>query len=240
MIDPATADCLKRIAERASDVAHAYDPAFRPQSMDVARRDGPESMKDGDPLSLAAPPGAYFVVRGRDGKELLTQDGGFQFIGGTLRTREGYPVLGFTAKRPTLGAISADPVDVALKRASDARVDKAGFVSCKLSAIDPNTGAVKTMRSIVGRVALVTLPAGTQLIRVDGSHARAPAGVASRIGAPGEAGLGGLEPYRRQLGAVDLAAGLDRLREAYLEFEALQAAHKTTADVDKAAMDLLK
>jgi flagellar basal body rod protein FlgG len=189
---------------------------------------------------LAAPPGAYFVVSGRDGKELLTQDGGFQFVCGALRTREGYPVLGFTAKRSTLGAISADPVDVALKRASDARVDKAGFVSCKLSAIDPSTGAVKTTRSIVGRVALATLPAGTQPIRVDGSHARPPEGVASHIGAPGEAGLGGLEPYRRELGAVDLAAGLDHLREAYLEFEALQAAHKTTADVDKAAMDLLK
>jgi hypothetical protein len=45
---------------------------------------------------------------------------------------------------------------------------------------------------------------------------------------------------RRDAGAIDIDLGLQRLDDAYLAFEAIAAAQKARAGVDKAALDLVK
>jgi hypothetical protein len=240
VIDPTSIDALNRIARRADDVMHAYDPAFRPQSPDVARSQGPALVSEADPLSVAPPRGTYFLVKQKSGETVMTLDGGFRFVDGTLQTRDGATVLGFSGTGRSPEPLRAATIDVALKRVGEPRIDGAGFVSCRLSSIDPVTGAARSRRAVVGRVALAALPAGSEPQRLDGAHLRPPKGVRIRLGVPGTGEFGVLATHVRQLGGVDMEAGLDRLREAYMEFEALEAAHRSTATIEKAAMDLLK
>jgi flagellar basal body rod protein FlgG len=239
VIDPASSDTLREIARRFDDVVHAYDPAFRPQDADVIRRDGPAVVRDASPLSVAPPRGAYFLVR-RDGQDALTQAGSFRFVGGELQTRDGADVLGFSGSGRTPHALRADPIDVALQRVTDAQIGADGSVTCRLSSLDPVTGRTRTRRVTLGRIALAALPAGTQPPHAAGALVRPAPGTRVRVGIPGAAGFGVLATHVRELGAVDLEASLDRLREAYARFEALQAAHRSSADVEKTTMDLLK
>ncbi len=240
MIDPSSSDALARIARRADDVMHAYDPAFAPRASDVARAQGPAVVPEVDPLAVAPPHGSYFLVKQKDGQTVMTLDGGFRFADGSLQTRDGAAVLGFSGTERTPSPLRADRLDVALKRAGEPRIDAGGFVSCRLSSVDPTTGAARSRRVVIGRVALATLPAGTQPKRLDGAHLRPPPGVRIHLGVPAGGDFGALATHVRQLGGVDVQAGLDRLREAYMEFEALEAAHRSAADAEKATMDLLK
>ena len=119
MIDAATMAGLARIAARERDVAHAYEPGFVSESDDVAT--APRAIRSADPLSVAAPPGAYFVTPGSAGAVRFTRDGTFGVVDGLLCGADGRPVLGFAlGNRGTLAPLRVDAYDRALGRASGA------------------------------------------------------------------------------------------------------------------------
>jgi hypothetical protein len=239
MIDPTSAAALREIAQRYDDVLHAYDPAFRPHDAAIALRAGAPLVPDAGPLSVAPPRGAYVLVR-RQGHDALTQAGDFRFVDGELQTRDGASVLGFSGTERTPRPLRADAIEVALRRVGDPRIDRSGAVTCALSSVDPVSGRTRTRRVTLGRIALAALPAGTQPARVDGAYVRPPAGTNARVGVAGAGGFGEFATHVRQLSAIDLSAGLDRLREAYARFDALEAAHRSNETAEKTAMDLLK
>jgi hypothetical protein len=239
MISAATSDALERIATRASDVLSAYTSGFEPQRSDAAS-DAVHYERSLDPLSVVAPERNYFLVE-RGGATRFTRDGTFTFADGTLRTRDGAAVLGLVqdeggAPRP----LEIDPIDRALGRAGAERVEADGSVSYARTTIDPRSGERRVERVTVGRVALARFPAGTQALRVDGTHVDAPRGVAPLVGAPSDGNFGPLRTCARDAGRLDLLAGLQRLQEAYLSFEALRAAQHARGGLERTTLDLVK
>ena len=65
MIEPVIAADLSRIAASERDVRGAFQPGFEPESNVVARP--PKVARTQDPLSVAAPEGAYFLTADRTG-----------------------------------------------------------------------------------------------------------------------------------------------------------------------------
>ncbi len=239
MIDPAISAGLGRIAERERDVLHAFDPGFVPERDDVART--PQVVPNADPLGVVVPQGAYVVTPDAAGRLTYSRDGAFTFDGGELRARDGRPVLGFAVgNRTKLVPLRADPYDVALGRVAHARVEADGTFGYERTSVDPRTGDRRAERVAVGRVALGRFPAGSQPERLDGSHVAPPPGARPQIGVPGDGGFAPFATFARDLGRVNAIAGLDKLREAYVAFEALRAANHTRGAVEKTTMDLVK
>jgi hypothetical protein len=239
MISAATSDALERIATRASDVLSAYASGFEPQRADVAAN-APSLERSQDPLSVVAPERTYFLVE-RDGALRYTRDGAFTFDDGTLRAHDGAAVLGVRAgERAAPHPLEIDPIDRALGRVCDERVESDGAVSYARTTIDPRSGERRVERVAVGRVALARFPAGTQAARLDATHLDAPRGVVPFVGHPSDGAFGPLRTYARDTGRLDLLAGLQRLQEAYLSFEALRAAQNARGGLDKTTLDLVK
>jgi flagellar basal body rod protein FlgG len=241
VIDGNLADALARVADRANDVLHAYAPGFVPRLHDAegARQ---ARLSDASALSTVAPEGALFVVAGPHGEARFTRDGAFRFERGALRTSDGKLVLG----RPTgahagpLIPLRVDERDAALGRARDPRIDATGVLSCELASIDPRSGARHVERVAIGRVALARFPAASLLARADDGSVAAPPGSAPHLGAPGDGAFASLATHARELGRVDVEAGLARLQEAYLSLEAMQSAYRARMEAEKGATDLLK
>lgn len=239
MIDPAVSAGLGRIAERERDVLHAYDPGFVPERADVARP--PQIVPNADPLGVVLPQGAYAISPDPNGRLTYSRDGAFTLRDGELRASDGRPVLGFAVgDRTKLVPLRADPYDAALGRSSNARVEADGTFAYDRTTIDPRTGDRRHERVAVGRIALGRFPAGTSPERLDGGHVAPPAGVRAHIGTPGDGSFAALATFSRDLGRVNIVAGLEKLREAYVAFEALRAANHTRGNVEKTTMDLVK
>jgi flagellar basal body rod protein FlgG len=239
MIDAATMAGLARIAARERDVAHAYEPGFVPESDDVAA--APRAIRSADPLSVAAPAGAYFVTPGSAGAVRFTRDGTFGVIEGLLCGPDGRPVLGFAlGSRGALAPLRIDAYDRALGRASGARIGADGTFSYLRTAIDPRTGERRSERIAVGKLGLARFPAGTQPLRLDATHVAAPAGVKAQVGAPADGAFAPLITGARDLGNVDIVAGLKKMREAYDTFEAMRAVQRARGSDEKTTMDLVK
>ncbi len=238
MIEPNVAGAFARIDARRRDALGAFEAGFEPENADVAGRPGTQPSRD--PLSVAAPEGTYLVVGGSG--TTFTRDGALTIANGELRfAADGRPVLGFAlGDGRTVTPLRVDPYDAALGRVVDARVDADGTLGYTRTAIDPRSGERRTERVAVGRVALARFPAGTQPERVDATHVRAPAGVPATIGLPTGAGFAPLTTHARDLGRVDVIAGLERMREAYDDLAALRAATHARGSVDRTTMDLLK
>jgi flagellar basal body rod protein FlgG len=241
MISPATADALSRIAARAQDVMRAYTPGGFAASADVnTARPAAYAV---DPLSVAAPPQAYFVTQSPTGVRTYTRDGGFTLDGGALRTAEGLAVLGYPAgdARGTLPVPLTLPAgDAALGRCTNVRIESDGTLSYSRTAIDPRTTERSVERVTAGKIALARFPAGTQPIRLDERHVGAPQGIAAHLGTPADGTFAGLATYARDTGAVDIDTSLDKLSEAYRAFSALAAVNRARGGADQTAMDLLK
>jgi hypothetical protein len=238
MMPQAIADALGRIEQQAQDVFGGFEPGFEPADART-KRHGAASAPSLDPLSVVAPDGSYFVSENGSGLG-FSRDGSFAFDDGTLRARDGAPVLGYGADAKKPSPLRADPLDVALGRVANPRIARDGTLSYERSSLDPRTGERRFERVAVGRIALARFPAGTQPVRRDAVHVVAPRGVAASLGRAGESGSGFLTPFARDLGGVDMAAGLDRLQEAYLAFEALRTAGLARAGLERGAMDLVK
>lgn len=226
MIDPALSGALDRIAQRAADVQAAFTPGASPRFSDVAT-DAPQ------PLT-------YFIVRDENGRTLYTRDNRFTFRNGVLSDASGRAVIGFPASASASAPLKADPVDASLGRAIDPHVEPDGTLAYDRVAIDPRSGARETERIVVGRVALARFPAASAPVVVDANHAAAPPGVVPHVGVPGDGNFAMLEPARRSESRIDFDRSLERLEEAYVAFDALQAAHKARGSTGKTAMDLVK
>ncbi len=242
MISPAAAAALERIQARANDVLQAYTSGGSAAFGDVnLNARAPEHTQD--PLSVAAPNGAYFAVRTTHGATAYTRDGGFAIVNGTLTGSDGSAVLGYRAGDQP-GAVPRPIVlpraDVALGRCADVRVESDGTVSYTRSSIDPRTQERRVERVVAGRVALARFPAGTAPVRLDATHVAAPAGIPPHLGTPADGTFAGLATYARDTGSVDIDVSLQKLADAYIAFSALHAAQRAHGEVSKTAMDLVK
>jgi hypothetical protein len=229
---------LARIDSRRRDVDHANVAGFVPESSDVA---GPTRVvARRDPLAVVAPEGTYFVTAGAAGTVAYGRDGEFALDAGRLCSHNGAPVLGYGAGSRALAPLRVDPHDGALGGVTRARIEPDGTFAYDRVAIDPRGGERRSERVVAGRVALARFPAGTQPVRIDATHVRPPAGVAPRLGCPGDSGFPVLLTQARDLGRVDLLAGLERLDDAYIAYGALRAAFHGRAGLEKAALELVK
>ena len=228
---------LERIVERASDVRRAFDPGAVPERDDVAASHAPSPALD--PLSVALPDGAYAIVAGERGSG-YTRDGSFSIRAGQLVDAAGRPVLGTVASGGPMVELSIDPVDAALGRANNVRVESDGSLAYERWSIDPRSGAREAQRVVAGRVALARFPAGSRLEpQRDGTLAAAPS-IVPHIGAPSDGSFAALQTLRRTGSGIDVDASLARLKDAYDAFDALQAAQAAKGRLGKTAMDLLK
>ena len=239
MIDPAISNALDRIAARDADARGAYVPGFSPAASDVASR--AQIVRDDDPLSVALPEGAFALTSGPGGEIRYGRAGAFAFSDGRLVAGDGSPALGFPlGSRTSLVPLRIDPYDAATGGVARPRIEADGTIVYDRTAIDPRTGARRSERVAVGRLALARFPAGTQPERIDAMHVRPPAGVAAQLGVPGEGGFGALATRARDLGRVDVVVALDKMKEAYVAFEALRAAKHGRDGTVRTAMDLVK
>jgi flagellar basal body rod protein FlgG len=238
-LSPALSAALDRIADRAADVRRAFTPASLPQHDDVAT---PRSLADFtlDPLSVTAPEGAYFVTRDDAGRRSYTRDGAFALAAGKLVDANGQAVLGVRAGSAAPVELSIDGVDLALGRIRSLAIERDGSLVYRREVVDPRSGGKESQRVVVGRIALARFPAGTKLAGTDGSHGVPPEGLAPVTGLAGEGGFAPVWPMHRERSRVDVDASLARLKDAYLAFDALQAAEAAKAHLGKTTMDLLK
>ncbi len=230
---------LDRIAERAADVRRAFTPGAIPQHSDVATS-AEQSDFTLDPLSVAPPDGAYFMTIDARGRTEYTRDGTFAVTGGRLVDARGLPVLGRRTAGGPLSELRVDPVDAALGRITNARVEADGNLVYPRVAIDPRSGKRMASDVVVGRIVLARFPAGTKLGSADGRSFVAPSGVVPSTGFAGDDAFEALAPMHRQRSRIDLDASLMRLKEAYVAFDALAAAEKAKHRLSKAAMDVVK
>ena len=237
-LNPSLTAALDRIAERAADVRRAYTPGAIPQHDDVAT---PSRVSDFtlDPLCVVAPELSYFMARGEHGKILYTRDGAFALRDGTLVDQDGHAILGRKTPSSALGELHVDRVDGAIGDVA-AAIESDGSLVYYRSVVDPRTAKRERQRIVVGQLALARFPAGTRLEMADGSLSGAPAGVTPQVGVPGDGTFTPLIPMRRERSGISVDESLARLKEAYLAFDALQAAEMAKAHLGKTAMDLLK
>jgi flagellar basal body rod protein FlgG len=240
MLAPASLDALKRIADRANDVLAAYTPGAVPRYGDVNGTMPP--LPSDDPLSVAAPPGTWFVTLDDRGARTYTRAGGFHVgADGTLQTVDGARVLGTPpGSAGVIAPLRLPEPDRTLGRCASVHLEDDGVLAYTRTSIDPRTRERSVERAIVGRVALARFPAGGNPQRIDATHFGAVAGVVPHLGAPADGGFAALATHARDAGNVDIDTGLERLSEAYVAFSALQAAHKAQGAGNKVVMDLLK
>jgi flagellar basal body rod protein FlgG len=238
-LNPSLTSALDRIAERAADVRRAYTPGAIPQHDDVAT---PSTNSDFtlDPLCVVVPDGAYLMTADEQAQPLYTRDGALALRDGVLVGQNGRPILGRNTPGAPLAPLRVERVDAALGRTGMPAIESDGSFVYYRDVVEPRTGKRETQRVVVGRVALARFPAGTRLETADGSLDRAPAGVRPQLGSPEDGNFGALTPMRRERSRIDVDQSLARLEEAYLAFNALQAAEIAKGHLGKTAMDLLK
>lgn len=239
LVNTATANALEYITERAADANRAFVPGAQPAFADVANDVSPARFVL-DPMSVAPPSESYFITSDERERTAYTQNGALAMSNGTVVASNGRPVLGFGAPDGPLTELRIDPVDLALGRATGVRVDADGSVDYTRSSVDPRTGARENERVVIGRLALARFPAATKLPQADAERVLAPAGVIPHIGRPDDGNFKAVAPMHRASSRIDLDLSLSRLNDAYIAFDALQAAHKAQSSTGKTAMDLLK
>ncbi|HTV91115.1 MAG TPA: hypothetical protein VMG98_00195 [Verrucomicrobiae bacterium] len=239
MVNAATEDALERIAQRAADVQHAFTPGASSSFGDVVTG-AAASRVSLDPLAVAAPADAYFITTDERGRTVYTRDGGFRLADGTLTGANGRAILGFRSSAGATSELHVDDVDAALGRVNGVRIESDGMLAYDRPVIDPRTGARENERVAVGYLALARFPAATKLAASDANHFLAPPGIPPHVGQAGDGNFARLAPLQRETSRIDFDRSLDRLEEAYVSFDAMQAAHKVQGGIAKTAMDLLK
>ncbi len=230
---------LDRISERAADVRRAFTPGALPAHGDVATGASRQRFTL-DPMSVSAPDGAYFIVAGQRDTRTFTRNGSFRFTDGHLVTEHGDPVLGRRSPGGPLEELTIDPVDAALGRVGATRVESDGSVAYVRMSVDPRTGRRSGASVPIGRVALARFPASTALRSDDGQSFSPPGGILPHVGVPGDSAFGSLTPNRREESRVDIDRSLERLKDAYVAFDALAAAEAAHGRFGKTVMDVVK
>jgi len=237
-LNAAMSAALDRITERAADVRRAFTPGAVPEHDDVLTSAASSDFTL-DPLAVSAPDHAYFITTDDRGRTAYTRDGALSIRSGALVDGDGRSVCGVRATGDAPAGLCVDPVDQALGRVRDAHVERDGTFVYRRETIDPRTGARESQRVVVGRIALARFPGGTRL-RGNGDELQAPAGVTPEIGLPGDGRFPPVVPMQRDRSRIDIDESLVRLKDAYLTFDALQAAEAAKSHAGKTAMDLVK
>jgi flagellar basal body rod protein FlgG len=230
---------LDRISDRAADVRRAFTPGALPANGDVATN-AARARFTLDPLSVQAPDGAYFIVSGDEGSRAFTRDGTFHFANGRLETEDGRPVFGRRTAGGPLEPLCVDPVDAALGRVASPSVEADGNVRYARTAIDPRTGKRTNANVSIGRVALARFPSATALHSSDGRSFTPAQNVLPDIGLPADNTFAELAPNRREESRIDIDRSLERLKDAYIAFDALAAAETARGRFGKTVMDVVK
>jgi flagellar basal body rod protein FlgG len=238
-VNTATERSLDLISQRAADVYNVFTPGALPAFDDVATN-APQSRDVLDPLAVTAPADDYFISSDDRGRTTYTRDGQMRMVNGTLVGRNGRPMMGYTGSDATLGPLKIDPVDDALGRVRNVRIEAGGEVAYDRRVVEPRSGNVEMQRVNIGRVALARFPAATKLASASDGTLAPPPGVLPHVGRAADGNFGNLTPMRREESRIDLNRSLERLHDAYVAFDALQAAHKAQGATSKVAMDLLK
>ncbi len=238
MVSSAAARALTEIESRASDVMRAFTPGALPAHTDSVTE--AQTQTTSNPLTIAAPKNAYFVVTDELGRHMYTRDGEFQIQNGAVVDRYHQPLLGFAKEGARLGALRIDSVDAALHRAKDVRIEVDGSVTYMRALIDPRTGEARNTRFNLGRLALARFPVGSELLQHDATRGLAPSGVAPHIGLPGDGNFEHVRTHVREGSRVNFADSIEKLREAYLAFDALRSAEAVQGKLEKTTLDLVK
>jgi flagellar basal body rod protein FlgG len=193
-------------------------------------------------LDVVAPEDTFFVGQDAHGRRFYSRNGDFSLADGTLRTQNGSLIMGYPAggRTDTLAPLRQDPVDLATRRGSDARIDTDGTLSYTRRVVDPKTGIAKPERVVVGRIALARFPAATELVSPDGVHMTAPADITPSIGVPADHGPAALLLRRTDRGAYNVKEGINELRDAYVAFDGLRATNTARTNFAKTATGLIK
>lgn len=238
-INTATERSLDLISQRAADVYKAFTPGALPGHADV-ETNAPQSRAVLDPLAVSAPGNDYFMTFDERGRTTYTRDGQMRLVNGTFVGSNGRPMLGYSGDASAAAELKIDPVDDALGRIRNVRVEADGTVAYDRRTVDPRSGLAQMQRISIGRLALARFPAATKLTNAaDGTVTPSP-GVVPHLGRPADGNFGTLAPMRRDESRIDLNRSLERLHDAYVAFDALQAVHKAQGQTGKVAMDLLK
>ncbi len=237
IVSSATAQALEKITERESELRAAFTPGAQPTHPEITA--APSVEADRSPLSVAPDGNAYFVVRDPNGGEAFTRDGVFHIDGAALVDRDGTPVLGFQ-RGGALRPLRLDPIDSALGRIRNVRIENDGALTYEKSAIDPVTRQPQRVKIVAGRLALARFSAATRLEPIGDTYLRAPAGIPPHVGTPADGNFLPLITHAHLRSGIDLLTGIDRLQESYMAFDALRAAHSAEGRTEKIAMDLLK
>ena len=214
LINAATQASFDLIAARSADVRATFAPI----------------PKAGDFSNVSPPGNDYFITTDERGQTSYTRDGRFSLTRGAVVGENLRPVLGFRSEGGPLCELHVDPVDDALGRVGNVRVGADGAVRYDRTSIDPRSGTRETQTVTIGCVALARFPAGTRL----------PSETPPHIGRANDGNFGAIGPSRRETSDDALDRSLDRLHDAYMAFDALQAAHKAQGHAGKTAMDLVK
>jgi flagellar basal body rod protein FlgG len=239
IVNTATERALDLISSRAADVYNAFRPGAIPVHGDVETGANASSGTI-DTMSVTAPNDDYFVTTDARGRTSYTRDGRFTIENGTVVASNGRPVLGFTSQGGVPSELKIDSVDLTLERPQNLRIEPDGSVVYDRRAVDPRSGSSRFERVSIGRLALARFPAATKLSPAGDSTVTAAPGIIPHLGWPCDKNFGGVTPLRREESRIDLNRSLDRLHDAYIAFDALQAAHKAQGHTGKVAMDLLK
>jgi flagellar basal body rod protein FlgG len=237
-LNPNLGAALDRIEQRAADVRRAFTGGALPQRDDVATA-APATYFTFDPLSVSAPDGAYFVTRNARGDLGYTRDGSFAVRDGRL-VDEGGNAVQRMMPDGTLSDLTIDPVESALGRAGEQRIESDGTLSYARGIVDPRNAGRQMQRLAAGRLVLARFPAGTRMESNDGLTYAPPSGVSAQLGLPGTGAMGALSPMHRDRSRIDVDRSLLRLKEAFMAFDALHAAESAKSHFGKTAMDLVK
>lgn len=240
MIDARVANTMSALQSRKAELLEAYEPGFFPADSDVTA--GHDKLRPSmNPLSVVAPEETYFVASDTMGRSFYSRNGDFHVVDGTLRTPNGSQVMGFGPRGDgQLMPLRLEPVDVALHRYSDVRIDPEGRLSYVRRVIDPQTGKPRMERVTVGTIALARFPAGTQLSAPDGVHVTSAAGVSPALGVSGRDGFDALRVGMGDHGRLDVKRALAAVRDAYIQYDAVRSANDAHGNGDKTVMDLVK
>ncbi|MBV9055827.1 MAG: hypothetical protein JO078_11170 [Candidatus Eremiobacteraeota bacterium] len=238
-LNAAMSAALDRIAERAADARRAFTPGALPLHDDVATASAASDFTL-DPLVVSAPARAYFITRNERSEVSYTRDGAFSLSDGRLLDQRGNEVCGFRTASDVPSALHADPVDAALGRIGDPRIEPDGSLVYSRLTIDPRTGATDAQRIVVGRIALALFPPGSKIDSSDAIEASAPRDVPPHVGTAKDGTFGAIAPMQRDRSRIDIERSLTRLKDAYLAFDALRAAETAKAHLGKTAVDLVK
>ena len=238
-VNTATERSLDLISQRAADVYKAFTPGALPERSDV-ETNAPQSRAALDPLSVSAPGDDYFMTFDERGRTTYTRDGQMRLANGTVAGGNGRPMLGYIGNASTAAELKIDPVDEALGRVRNLRIETDGTVAYDRRTVDPRSGLMQAQRVSLGRLALARFPAATKLTNTADGTVMPPPGIVPHLGRAGDGNFGMLAPMRRDESRIDLNRSLERLHDAYVAFDALQAVHKAQGQTGKVAMDLLK